>query len=76
MRRKEIKKVRKREEDEFNPIKRAEKMVDKARAELFLATNLLMNPPKAPDHAYKMKVKELIQDAEISIKISLENLFA
>jgi|TARA_Y100000296_G_scaffold79852_1_gene104447 hypothetical protein len=76
MKRKDGKKVRESEGDAFDPIKRTEKMIDKARAELFEVAKVLMNPPKVPDRAYKIKVKDLIQDAEISIKISLENLFA
>ncbi len=57
-------------------IKRAEKMIDKARSELFEASKILQNPPEVQDHEFKFKIKQIVQDVQISLNISIENLFA
>ncbi len=59
-----------------SPIKRTENMIEKAIEELNNVAEALQNSPDNPDHEFKMYIKNLIQDAEISVKISLENLFA
>ncbi len=62
--------------DNRSPVERADNMIDKAIAELNIVSQVLKNPPEKQDHEFRMKVKNLIQDAEISVKISVENLFA
>jgi hypothetical protein len=62
--------------DNRSPIERSADMIDKAIKELNIVSNIFKNPPDVQDHEFRIKMKNLIQDAEISVKISLENLFA